>query len=274
MLPHAVHRRQKRHTLREVERRLRDAMYSPVGELTVEAWVTQEPVPFEERQSGKHLELKPGDKWGGLFDCAWFRFTGAVPPETAGREVVLLLDVNGEMLVVDPQGNPWQGLTSVTSGYDYSLGAPGKRVLDLVGPIASGDVIEVWADAGCNDLFRGCFGRTAGSGGRGCRAQHGDQTLTTTSRCSQLMEQLPEGSPDGIRSGRRWVVYLWRRSRRRDSSRGSAGARAAAGVGWRYSLTISAIGRAHGSGLAVADSWGDPKGRPHAHYGAADDGRC
>jgi alpha-mannosidase len=243
------YRRQKRHTLREVERRLRDAMYSPVGELTVEAWVTQEPVPFEERQSGKHLELKPGDKWGGLFDCAWFRFTGAVPPETAGREVVLLLDVNGEMLVVDPQGNPWQGLTSVTSGYDYSLGAPGKRVLDLVGPIASGDVIEVWADAGCNDLF-GVLqedGRVKEAAvavrNTEIRALHYDFEVLR-----ELMEQLPEDSPrwHQIWSALDQVVLM----AAEPTEEIAAEARRVlapllAAKGGDPSLTISAIGHAH-----------------------------
>jgi len=33
-----------------------------------------------------------------LFDCAWFNFTGAIPPAAAGQPVVLLIDVSGELL--------------------------------------------------------------------------------------------------------------------------------------------------------------------------------
>jgi alpha-mannosidase len=129
------------------------AVYSVVGELDVAAWRTSEPVPFANRLSGQELRLKPGDKWGDLFDCAWFHFTGSVPQEAAGQPVVLLLDVNGELLVVDEAGEPLRGLTNVASVYDYSLGTPGKRVLPLLSQAAGGELVDVWADAGCNDLF-------------------------------------------------------------------------------------------------------------------------
>ena len=76
---------------------LRDAIYTPVSDLEITAWRTAEPVPFQERFSGEELHLKPGDKWGKLFDCAWFRFAGAVPSQAASKQVVLLLAVNGEM---------------------------------------------------------------------------------------------------------------------------------------------------------------------------------
>lgn len=190
------YRRQKQHTLRHVEGRLRDAMYRPLADLSIEAWVTPEPVPFAARETGQYLALQPGDKWGGLFDCAWFRFTGTVPEGAVGEEVVLLLDVNGELLVVDAEGNPRQGLTTVSSGYDYSLGAPGKRVLDLPGPFQGGEAVEVWADAGCNDLF----GELREDGrvreahiavrNKEIRALYYDFEVLR-----ELMEQLPEESP-------------------------------------------------------------------------------
>jgi len=43
---------------------------------------------------------------GELFDCAWFNFTGQVPSEAAGQNLVLLLDVNGEMCIFDEAGVP------------------------------------------------------------------------------------------------------------------------------------------------------------------------
>ena len=135
--------------------RLPHLVYAPLSELTAEAWVTPEPVPFAERQSGAHHALKPGDTWGKLWDCAWFHFTGTVPAEAAGQNVVLLLDINGEGLVVDADGNPVQGLTGVRSGFDYSLGRPGKRILPLRNPAEGGETVDVWVDAGNNDLFGG-----------------------------------------------------------------------------------------------------------------------
>ncbi len=202
------YRRQKRHTLREVERRLRDAMYSPVGELTVEAWVTQEPVPFEERQSGKHLELKPGDKWGGLFDCAWFRFTGAVPRRLlAGRSCCSSTSMV-RCSSSTPRGTR-QGLTSVTSGYDYKRWGPASvswtwRVPSPpVMSLKSGPMPAAMTSSGC-------FRRTAEEGGRVAVrnteiwALHYDFEVLR-----ELMEQLPRDLPlQMARSGLRWTKWV------------------------------------------------------------------
>jgi alpha-mannosidase len=57
------------------------------------------------------------------------------------------------MLVVDAQGNPVRGLTNGSSVYDYSLGTPGKRILPVTEKANGGEIIDVWTDAGCNDLF-------------------------------------------------------------------------------------------------------------------------
>jgi alpha-mannosidase len=134
-----------------VLQRLQEAAYTHVADLEVHAWRTREPVPYADRMQGEERSLRPGDVWGELFDCAWFRFRGTVPQDVRDRSVVLLLDVHGEMCVVDDEGAPLRGLTTVASVFDLSLGKPGKRVLRCAVP--EDGVLEVWADAGCNDLF-------------------------------------------------------------------------------------------------------------------------
>lgn len=131
----------------------KERIYVPVEELRVTAWVTPEPVPYKERMSGRWMELFPGDRWGGLWDCAWFRFAGEVPKSAQGAKVVLLIDVNGELCLVDEDGSPRQGLTNINSEFDYSLGLPGKRVVHVSEASTGLETIEVWGDAGCNDLF-------------------------------------------------------------------------------------------------------------------------
>jgi alpha-mannosidase len=146
----------KPYTIRQLDFALQaigEAIYAVVAPLEVRAWCTREPVPYAERRSGEERALAVGSKWGDLFDCAWFHFTGRVPEAAAGHKVVLLLDVHGEMCVVDGAGNPIRGLTTVASVYDYSLGLPGKRVLPFLECAAGGERIDLWADAGCNDLF-------------------------------------------------------------------------------------------------------------------------
>ncbi len=132
---------------------IRSRIYTVVGKLKTRCWITPEPVPFKERRTGQQRDLADGEKWGFPFDCAWFCFTGTVPDEARGRHVVLLLDVEGEMCVFDEAGAPVRGLTNVGSGLDRTYGEPGKRVLQFAQSAAGGEKIDVWADAGANDLF-------------------------------------------------------------------------------------------------------------------------
>ncbi len=132
---------------------IQKAVYQPVSDLEITAWITPEPVSYEQRESGKKISLKVGQKWGDLFDCGWFHFTGRIPGCAAGKKVVLLLDINGEMCVVDRQGHPLCGLTNGSSVYDYTLGQPGKKVLPITDAARENEIVDVWADAGCNDLF-------------------------------------------------------------------------------------------------------------------------
>lgn len=141
------------HQLQAALSRLAEGVYRIVAPLTITAWRTAEPLPFAQRMDGVRLDLQIGDAWGDLFDAAWFRFAGVIPPDAAGQPVVLLLDVNGELCVVDVAGEPVRGLTNVASEFDKRLGLPGKRVLPITDVAQGGEVIEVWADAGCNDLF-------------------------------------------------------------------------------------------------------------------------
>ena len=89
---------------------------------------------------------------GRCFDCGWFHFTHG-PQSAHGKKVCLLLDVNGEMCVYNDKGEPVRGLTNGSSTFDSQLGSPGKRVLDFLQSAKGGESVDVWADAGCNDLF-------------------------------------------------------------------------------------------------------------------------
>ena len=133
--------------------RIGNAIYEPIADLKITAWRTKEPVPFDQRQSGEKLNLKVGDKWGDLFDCAWFQFAGQAPKSAAGKKVVLMIDLSGEALVVDGKGNPELCLTTISSIFDRRLGLPGKNIVPFLEQADGGEEIAIWADAGNNDLF-------------------------------------------------------------------------------------------------------------------------
>ncbi|MCJ7842953.1 glycosyl hydrolase-related protein [Lederbergia sp. NSJ-179] len=149
-MPYETIQMEKLHQMKDF---IEEKIYMKIQALDVEAWVTKEPMPFSHRTKGTHLKLSAGDKWGELWDCAWFHFSGKVPKQGRGKKVVLLMDVNGELCIFDHDGVPIQGLTNINSEFDYSLGKPGKRVYEISDQATGMESIDLWADAGCNDLF-------------------------------------------------------------------------------------------------------------------------
>lgn len=143
----------KEDLIKKAIEKLSKHVYHKVGELKVTAWRTKEPVTYQERKTGDQLNLKIGDQWGDIFDCAWFLFEGEIPHEAKDKHVVLQLDVSGELCVFDENGCPNEGLTSVHSSYEFVLGHPGKTVYHFTDCAKDGEKIALWADAGCNDLF-------------------------------------------------------------------------------------------------------------------------
>lgn len=174
--------------------KLQEYMYRPVSELEVRAWVTKEPVSFAERTDGSYLELQPGSKWGELWECAWFHFQGTVPSSAAGNKVVLLIDVSGELCLVDEGGSPRQGLTNINSEFDFSLGRPGKRVVDVSPAAKGGEVIDLWGDAGCNDLFGRFRSGTLKEASVAICHEEARQLYYDLEVLIELGEQLPESS--------------------------------------------------------------------------------
>lgn len=136
-----------------VLKRIEAAIYEPLVPLRVEAWLTPEPVPYSERTSGEYRELSIGQPWGKLWDCAWMHITGRVPDEARGQQVVLLIDLNGEGCVFDDAGCPVLGITTINSEFDRQHGLPGKRVVPVVDVALGGEMIDLWLEAGANDLF-------------------------------------------------------------------------------------------------------------------------
>jgi alpha-mannosidase len=225
------------------------AVYIPIAPLEIHAWCTREPLPYQMRTQGEEHTFSVGDKWGYLFDCAWFHFTGVVPDSAIGMPVVLLLDVNGEMCVFDEQGNPMRGLTNVASEYDYSLGTPGKRVLPITPKAKGGESISVWADAGCNDLF----GRIQGDGKikDACMAICNEtvrELYYDYEVLLDLLKVLPENSPryQQILVGLTEVNHLLYRGLPDSAEEARAVLRPLLAMrGGDPSLKISAVGHAH-----------------------------
>lgn len=127
-------------------------VYHVVQNLKIEGYTSREPLPFSEKKKGTYRLWQPGEHWGDLFDCGWFHFTGAIPPEAAGKHLAVLVDLSAEGLVVDQNGNPVQGLTSATSRNEFPLGLWGKRTIELKDCLNEQGQIDFWGDFTCMDI--------------------------------------------------------------------------------------------------------------------------
>ncbi len=140
-------------TIEAMVARLGEEIYVPLCDLEAEVYVTPEPVGFADRTSGERKTVKKGECWGNLWDCGWFHFTGKVPDAGKGKKVVLYIDIHGELCMFDKDGVPVRGLTSGSSAYASYLVRPKKREYVVAENAKGGESIDIWADAGCNDLF-------------------------------------------------------------------------------------------------------------------------
>ncbi len=130
--------------------RLLKDVYKDVSNLEVFVSTTEEPVEFEDRKKLKYKKLNVGESWGKLFDCAWFNIKGEVKGDL--DNLYLALDVSGEALLFDNDGNPIKGFTNGSSVFDRTHGEPGKAYYPVKDLLTNGK-LDIWLDAGCNDLF-------------------------------------------------------------------------------------------------------------------------
>lgn len=182
-----------------IRRKLRgifEHRYTHLQDLTVTGWKTKEPVPFSERMTGQPIAVSVGDSWGELWDCAWFHVTGKVPEAGKGQHVILRLDFSGEACVFDEQGTPVQGLTLAREHRDGEmLGSEEKSIVSVSTCSAGDEGIDLWVDAGCNDLF-GHYKNNGKLARASISILHPEmnQLYYDFHILRSLMEQLPESS--------------------------------------------------------------------------------
>ena len=109
--------------------------------------VSDDVVPWSQRQQGEFHELHEGDRWGKIWQSAWLHVTGRIPAEWRGKTLALRLNVSGEALIFDDAGVPIYGLCSSSCfGNDYV-----KEYYEL--PQDAPDDIDLWIEATANGMF-------------------------------------------------------------------------------------------------------------------------
>jgi alpha-mannosidase len=129
--------------------RLKHLIYQPLSKLGAEFFSSGEPVPCSEIGECKFAPIKIGGRWGGLFQCAWFRFRGEIPKSCVGKRVAAVIDMEGEGCVFE-DGVPVQGLTHRTAGIDVLQPFTAKKVVDITESSVGGETVDILVDASDN----------------------------------------------------------------------------------------------------------------------------
>ena len=140
---------------------LRSKVYTFLSRLEVQFAPSAEPVPWEEHESLTYRPLPKNRRWAEVFGCAWFRITGQVPPEAAGRHVVAHIDIGGEGLVYRHLGEklPIGAVTLDTSYIDRLQACCAKTLVEVGNPVRGGEEIAWDVDAGFNGYYNHPAGR-------------------------------------------------------------------------------------------------------------------
>ena len=117
--------------------------------LDAQVGVSQDPTPWKDRLALDYRSIEEGDAWGGTWQSGWFHLSGRVPEAWSGKKVVARLDIGGEALLVDENGEPQLGLTDGSS-FDVQYA---KDILHLFDEAEGGEKVSLVVEAAANRLF-------------------------------------------------------------------------------------------------------------------------
>ncbi|MFE7569854.1 alpha-mannosidase [Streptomyces sp. NPDC057539] len=136
---------------RVLDERIRPAVYPESIPLDVAVWnAPGEPVPVAEGLAGPAEPVRTGDRWGAPWGTSWFRVSGTVPEDWAGRTVEAILDLGFdenmpgfqcEGLVYRPDGTPVKGLN------------PRNQWVRIGAPVAGGEEVLLHVEAASNPVI-------------------------------------------------------------------------------------------------------------------------
>ncbi len=106
------------------------------------------PIPYEEALGARYKPIAVGEIWGHLWGCSWFKFEGRIPPPLAGKEVIALIDIDGEGCVF-VNGTPNRGMTHKAQGGNLSI----KRRVPVGNPAEENQPVSILVEGGANELF-------------------------------------------------------------------------------------------------------------------------
>ncbi len=129
--------------------RLERLVYSSKKLFDAEYCIYAPPVDFENRSQGEFKPITEGDYWGENWQVAWFHLKGNVPKEWQGEKIAAYINLGGEALLFDSNGNPVIAF-SCHSIFDEKF----YRDRYIVAEKAKGnETFDFWIEATAAELF-------------------------------------------------------------------------------------------------------------------------
>ncbi|MCX4695783.1 glycoside hydrolase family 38 C-terminal domain-containing protein [Streptomyces sp. NBC_01408] len=140
------------HRLRRVLReRVKPAVHSHPVPLTVERWdAPGEPVPVAEGLAAAYGPCAVGDPWGPAWGTTWFKVTGTVPADWAGRTVEAVLDLGFDRMM---PGFQCEGLVHRADGVEVKALNPYNDWVRVTDRAEGGERVEWYVEAASNPVL-------------------------------------------------------------------------------------------------------------------------
>ncbi|MFI5979462.1 alpha-mannosidase [Streptomyces sp. NPDC051555] len=140
------------HRLRRVlKERIKPAVRSRSVPLTVERWEAPgEPVPVAEGLAAPYGPCAVGDAWGPAWGTTWFRLTGTVPAEWAGRTVEAVLDLGFDRMM---PGFQCEGLVHTADGAEVKALNPYNDWVRVADRAEGGERVEWYVEGASNPVL-------------------------------------------------------------------------------------------------------------------------
>ncbi|WP_154606260.1 alpha-mannosidase [Arthrobacter sp. AQ5-05] len=136
---------------RVLEERIRPAIHSASVPLTIDAHeLPGEPITPVEGLALDYLPARVGDDWGPAWGTTWFRLTGQVPAEWAGRRVEALIDLGFD---INMTGFQCEALAYRADGTPVKSINPRNQWLPIAGIAEGGDLVELYLEAASNPVL-------------------------------------------------------------------------------------------------------------------------
>ncbi|MBA0051930.1 alpha-mannosidase [Streptomyces sp. AJS327] len=135
---------------RVLKERVRPAVHSSPRGLTVERWEAPgEPVPVEEGLAAPYRPAEVGEMWGPAWGTTWFRVSGRVPEEWAGRPVEAVLDLGFDR---NMPGFQCEGLVYAADGSVVKGLNPRNSWLRVTDAARGGEEVTLFVEAASNPI--------------------------------------------------------------------------------------------------------------------------